>query len=301
MHAEGPANTLTGRNRRGIHHRFRMDDPAVDGYSLRLPDGLRSVPTVPSAPVPPLKRTGGRPRRGSPLPRPPERHPPMPGRVTSTPLRRGLSLCPHLTEGPYEERQWFDRLELLDDILVEVARGYRVDLCEDLPWSGTPRAARGPGDTRAVGPGNSRRSSRSPEYTRPDQGIRKPIVEATGRPSGNSGMDLLQCQRSGGRIQPRSERGRRASRPWTAVPFLVLNHGTVGTGSVPRQRGHRHSRRVRSPGRNRILSVYRIGIHSEGRIWDNPVLYEWLLGHSNPDYRTRRPASRELLGGTVIP
>ncbi|PKL10075.1 MAG: hypothetical protein CVV51_00445 [Spirochaetae bacterium HGW-Spirochaetae-7] len=39
------------------------------------------------------------------------------------------------------------------------------------------------------------------------------------------------------------------------------------------------------PGVDRIWSDFRIGIHSQGDLWLNPVLYEWLPSHRNESWR----------------
>lgn len=264
-----------------------VDDPAVDGYSLRLPDGYD-----PSRLYPLLLSLHSSGQVGGSVEEALFHGPPsvirrFPDTCPESLRRDFILVSPHLKEGPYEERQWFDRLELLDDILVEVARGYGVDMSRiylaGYSTGGTGTwgyASRRPGQFAAVIP--------IAGYTRPDQGIRKPIVEDWA-----VFLDLPVWT-----FYNASDRAVGFSHGRTAVaaiealggePFLVLNH--VYSGPDP----YRGSILIETAaeevsGERRILSVYRIGIHSEGRIWDNPVLYEWLLSHTNPDYRKGRLA-----------
>lgn len=264
-----------------------LDDPAVDGYSLRLPDGYD-----PSRTYPLLLSLHSSGQVGGPVEEALCHGPPsvirrLPETCPESLRRNFILVSPHLTEGPYEERQWFDRLELLDDILSEVCRGCRVDPARiylaGYSTGGTGTwgyASRRPGQFAAVIP--------IAGYTRPEQGIRKPIVEDW---SVFRDLPVWTFYNASDRVVGFSH-GRTAVAAIEALdgkPFLVLNH--VYSGPDP----YRGSILIDTTaeevtGMRRILSVYRIGIHSEGRIWDNPVLYEWLLGHSNPDYRVGRLA-----------
>lgn len=268
-----------------------MDDPAVDGYSLRLPDGYdpsRLYPLLLS-----LHSSGqvGGSVEESLFHGPPSVIRRFPETCPESLRRDFILVSPHLTDGPYEERQWFDRLELLDDILVEVARGYRVDISRiylvGYSTGGTGTwgyASRRPGQFAAVIP--------IAGYIRPEQGIRKPIVDDW---SVFRELPVWTFYNASDRAVGFSH-GRNAVAGVEALdgsPFLILNHGISGPdpyrGSVVID-----TPAVEVSGKRRIFSVYRIGIHSEGRIWDNPVLYEWLLSHSNPHYREGRLAG--LLG-----
>lgn len=266
----------------GAFTSFTIEDEAVDGYTLRLPEGFdpeRAYPLLLS--LHSSGQTGGTIETalfhgpGSALKR-------FPGDQRFERLSREFILVsPHLKEGEYAERQWFDRLETLDSILLATARRLRVDLSRvyvvGYSTGGTGiwgYASRRPGLFAAAIP--------IAGFSKPDLGIRKPIVEdwrALGK------LPIWAFYNAFDRTV-RFTHGREAVSAVEGLdgkPFLVLNHDAIGSefyGSVI----------VATPpeqvlGQKRIFSIYRIGIHSEGRIWDNPLLYEWLLSHSNPDYR----------------
>lgn len=265
----------------GVFHSVHRKDDGVDGYVLRLPDGYdpsRRYPLLLS--LHSSGQTGGPVEEGL-------FHGPAgalrrnPGAEFDTLRREFILLCPHLSEGPYEERQWFDRPDTLDALLVETARAFRIDLSRiyvvGYSTGGTGTwgyASRRPGQFAAV--------IAAAGFTRPDFGIKKQIVESWEE---FRRLPVWAFYNASDRSVGFSH-GRNAVAAIEALDgsgFLVLNHTTLGPDP------YRGSVVIDTPpgdllGRKRILSIYRIGIHSEGRIWDNPVLYDWLLGHSNPEY-----------------
>ncbi len=278
-----PANPDPGIPSQGEFRTVSRAGDAVDGYVVRLPDDYD-----PSRRYPLLLSLHSSGQTGGPIEEGLFHGPPGALRRNAggelDTLRRGfILLCPHLSEGPYEERQWFDRLETLDGLLAVIAREFRIDLSRvyvvGYSTGGTGTwgyASRRPGQFAAVIPAAG--------FSRPDFGIKKPIVESW---EVFRKLPVWAFYNSSDRSVGFSH-GRNAVAAIEAldgVKFQVLNHVAVGPDP------YRGSVIIETPadeilGRNRILSIYRIGIHSEGRIWDNPVLYDWLLGHSNPEYRT---------------
>jgi dienelactone hydrolase len=280
--AAQPSGPAAASPEPGAFAAFRLEGEAIDGYTIRLPDGYdprKAYPLLLS-----LHSSG---QVGGPIEDALFHGPGSAIRRLDDPrldtLRRGFILVsPHLSDGPYAERQWFDRLELLDAILLATARSYRLDLSRvylvGYSTGGTGTwgyASRRPGLFAALIP--------IAGFTRPDLGIKKPIVEdwaPLGKPAiwafynvSDRAVGYSHCRAAIAAIERLG-----------GEPFHVLIHSLTGPDEF------RGSIVVETPpaellGRRRILSNYRIGIHSEGRIWDNPVLYDWLLGQVNEGYR----------------
>jgi predicted esterase len=257
-----------------------MQDEAIDGYSVWIPadyDASKTYPVILS--IHSSGETGGTLMTALV-------HGPGPSLKDPDPRFDALRstfiiVFPHLRQGSYTGRQWFDRTGTLDSILLEVFATFSCDLSRlyllGYSTGGTGTwgyASSHPLDFAAIIP--------EAGFTRPDLGIDKPIIRDWSNladvpvwavynlfdkaVSYSHLRDAVSAIESGG-----------------GKPFLKLAHRAIGPQ-------FRESVIIDTDpalvlGVRRISSSFRIGIHSEGNVWANPVLYDWLLSHRNERYR----------------
>ncbi len=257
-----------------------MDDEALDGYIVWTPAGYdpsREYPVILS--IHSSGETGGTVRTalvhgpGAALKNPDSRF---------DALRSSFVIVfPHLKEGEYIERQWFDRTGTLDALLIRIMGEYSCDpSCLYLLGYSTG----GTGSWGYAGSHPHDFAAIIPEagFTRPDLGIKKPIV----RDWANLRDVPIWAFYN---VFDKAVHYNHITKAITAIeatggaPFVRRSHAVVG----PEFRGSVIIDVDPSSvlGVDRIWSYFKIGIHSQGDLWLNPILYEWLLSHHNESWR----------------
>ncbi|MBU0927404.1 MAG: hypothetical protein KKA67_06620 [Spirochaetes bacterium] len=257
-----------------------MDDEAMDGYIVWAPVGYdpsKAYPVILS--IHSSGETGGTVRTALVH---------GPGRALKDPSPRFDALrssfiivFPHLKEGEYTERQWFDRTGALDALLTRIMDGYSCDPSRlyllGYSTGGTGSwgyASSHPLDFAAIIP--------EAGFTRPDLGLKKPIVREWANLRDVpiwAFYNVFDKAVHYNHITQAVE----AIEATGGEPFVRLTHGVVG----PEFRGSVivDVDPAAVLGVGRIWSSFRIGIHSQGDLWQNPLLYDWLLSHRNESWR----------------
>lgn len=266
--------------RPGTFTLFEMADEAVDGYIVWLPvdfDLARRYPVIMS-----LHSSGqtGQSVETALL------HGPGKALVDPDPrfdpLRSSfIIIFPHLCDGPYAERQWFDRTDTLDSIFIDVIKAFPCDPSRlyllGYSTGGTGSwgyASSHPLDFAAIIPVAG--------FTKPDLGIKKPIIRdwaSLSRIPVWAIYNVFDKAVSYNHIRAAIT----AIEATGGAPFMSLAHDAVGPPF--RENVIMDTSPSEIVGVRRISSIYKIGIHAEGNVWANPILYEWLLSHKNEDCR----------------
>jgi predicted peptidase len=271
MVAAGFSSALDGGQQKALTY----DHPVVDGYMLWIPAGYSNDKVWPV--ILSLHSAG---EVGGPVERA-LKHGPADVIIkhqeeTFDFLRNEfIIISPHMKDGAYEERQWYLYTDTLNDIAGKVGEEYRLDE-KRLYLVGYSTGATGVWGYLSRCPDRFAAAIAICGYTTQTRKL-APIVEDY---EGFVDVPLwifhnvwdrtVSYRHSTEAIKKLESRG--------AEPFLRLSHKVDDTGGIDRAVLDCEEEQVL--GIPHIFSNYKIYIHDHGNIYENPILYRWLLSHS---------------------
>jgi predicted peptidase len=259
----------------GTHHSLKYEHPVLDGYMLWIPGGYSEDKVWPV-----ILSLHSAAEVGGPVERALEHGPAAviidyPDETYDFLRDEFIIISPHMNEGAYEERQWYLYTDALNDILGKVRQEYRVDE-KRIYLAGYSTGATGVWGYLSRCPDRFAAALAICGYTSPTRNL-LPIVEDY---DGfvdvpfwvfhNVWDNVVSYRQSSNAIKQLESRG--------AEPFLRLAHKV--DGSSGRDRVVLDCEEAEVMGIPHIFSNYKIYIHDHGNLYENPILYRWLLSHT---------------------
>jgi len=259
----------------GQHQALSYDHPVVDGYMLWIPEGYSADKVWPV--ILSLHSAG---EVGGPVERALEHGPAAviidhPEETYDFLRDEFIIISPHMNDGAYEERQWYLYTDALNDIVDKVGEKYRLD--EKRRYlMGYSTGATGTWGYLSRFPQRFAAAIAICGYTSPTRKL-SPIIEDYDGIADvpfwifhNVWDRVVSYRHSSEAIKKLESQG--------AEPFLRLRHQVDDTSGADAVVLDCDEEQVL--GTAHIFSNYKVYIHDHGNLYENPILYRWLLSHS---------------------
>jgi predicted peptidase len=259
----------------GEHQAFSYEHPVLDGYMVWVPAGYSD-----SKAWPVILSLHSAAEVGGPVERALEHGPSAviidcPEEAYDFLRDEFIIISPHMTEGEYEECQWYLYTDTLNDILLKVGREYRLDE-KRMYLVGYSTGATGVWGYLSRCPDQFAAAIAICGYTSPTRNLSAIIEDYDGFVHvplwvfHNVWDNVVSYRHSSEAIKVLESRG--------AEPFLRKAYKVDKSSGRDRVViDYEEAEVLSSP---HIFSNYKIYIHDHGNLYENPILYRWLLSHT---------------------